>query len=47
MCQLYSKYIRPYDIVAGKGCLDIVQHFVNVAAKYGTFDERNADLDGF
>ncbi|KAL2091651.1 hypothetical protein ACEWY4_013914 [Coilia grayii] len=30
--------IRPYDLVAGKGFSDILQHFVNVAAKYGKFD---------
>ena len=29
--------IRPYDFVAGKGFVDIVQRFVDVAAKYGKF----------
>ena len=33
--------IRPYDFVAGKGFVDIVQNFVNVAAKYGKFDVKD------
>lgn len=34
---LCCKDFRLCDFVAGKGFVDIVQHFVNVAAKYGTF----------
>lgn len=33
--------IRPYDLVAGRGFVDILQHFVNVAAKYGKFDVKD------
>ncbi|KAI2646914.1 Transposable element Hobo transposase [Labeo rohita] len=33
--------IRPYDFVAGKGFVDISQHFVDVAAKYGKFDVKH------
>ncbi|GAA6085467.1 zinc finger protein 618-like [Tachysurus ichikawai] len=36
---LCCKDIRPYDIVAGNGFVDIVQH---LAAKFGTFDVRDA-----
>ena len=38
---LCCKDIRPYDVVAGDGFVNIVQHFVNLGAKYGRFNVKD------